>query len=556
MPIEEYKGAVLPPSERAGVAGMEGAAASSGPSWLYFAVGTVSLATVAVLAGVVLVQFLLHRPQDVRQHTAYLSDVFEKVLEQHFVPAESVHRSRGEEMQDTSGRWMYHRFEIELPTSLNRKGLVRLLQEEMLENYVHMRPASDSQQGEKYTLSLGKRHFADVIFRAAPVGMRMKTDLRPLCFRVARDVEALLLAAGVREATFEVAPAQEKADADMRWAMTLMVGEVPANMTGLELKGLLERELASHRVQVKLVHTQLGALQLEIILEERVCVRFSGRQAGVGKVKVVSPSEQAPEYTEDLTELLEEALPGFDELPLDSIDNEEEDTVPLPPPPRSAQQQARVAIILDDGGYGGELLERVLALPSGLTLAILPGTPHDEDTALQAVQAGFEVMLHMPMETHSKTVKPFPGEVRVDMDKAKIRSLTEAALAEIPGAVGVNNHTGSRFTSDPEKMAVFLQVLQDAGLYFVDSRTIATTVAFNVAESMGIPSLQRDIFLDNENTTEAIQRQLQELIKQARVHGQAVGIGHFRKSTIDVLEEALPQLATQGVELVHVSELL
>jgi polysaccharide deacetylase 2 family uncharacterized protein YibQ len=228
--------------------------------------------------------------------------------------------------------------------------------------------------------------------------------------------------------------------------------------------------------------------------------------------------------------------------------------LPTPPPARGGL--ARVAIILDDGGYGGPVTETVLALDPKLTLAILPYTPHDAATAEDAAARGFEVILHMPMENSSSSAD-FPGMITTAMASDEIQRLTRRALAEIPGATGVNNHTGSKFTSDASGMAEFLAILKEQGLFFVDSRTINTSVAFDTAREAGVPTAQRHVFLDNQADQAYIRAQLDELLARARAHGSAIGIGHFRKDTVAVLASALPEIeAEPDLELVHVSELL
>jgi polysaccharide deacetylase 2 family uncharacterized protein YibQ len=232
--------------------------------------------------------------------------------------------------------------------------------------------------------------------------------------------------------------------------------------------------------------------------------------------------------------------------------------VPTPPGPRSKADasQPRVALVLDDGGYGGEVTERVLALDNRVTLAILPNTPDGAATATRATEIGFEVILHMPMQTDSTTVKPFPGQLNVDMGSEQIAQLTTDAMAQVPGAVGVNNHTGSKFTANADQMALFLDVVKQKGWFFLDSKTGPDSKGFEVAKEMGIPSTIRDVFLDDVAEAGEIKRQWAEMVRIARKTGRAVAIGHFRALTLDVIEEELPKLEGGGITLVPLSELL
>jgi len=217
----------------------------------------------------------------------------------------------------------------------------------------------------------------------------------------------------------------------------------------------------------------------------------------------------------------------------------------------------RLAILIDDGGNNRSHGDRILALDNRLTLAILPNTPFAAEIAEEGAQKGFEIMLHMPMETHSATVKNVPGTVLINMEKDEIQRLTKEAIDQIPHVVGINNHTGSKFTSDREKMDFVVEVLKERGLYFVDSVTINTTVAFESAREAGIPSARRDVFLDDATDIASVRRQYERLLKIARENGVAIGIGHFQcPATAKVLAEEIPKLAEAGIELVHASELV
>ncbi len=195
-------------------------------------------------------------------------------------------------------------------------------------------------------------------------------------------------------------------------------------------------------------------------------------------------------------------------------------------------------------------------MDSRLTLAILPDTPFARQTAQDAADLGFEIMLHMPMQTGTNGRNTFPGELELTMTREEIQERTRDCIAQFPEAVGVNNHTGAAFTADEEKMRWFLEVVKDHGLYFVDSRTTARSRAYDVSVALGIPSANRDIFLDNSSDPDEIRAQLDELIRRARAGGAAVGIGHFRRNTVSVLAEALPGLEARGVALVPASELV
>ncbi len=215
-----------------------------------------------------------------------------------------------------------------------------------------------------------------------------------------------------------------------------------------------------------------------------------------------------------------------------------------------------VAIILDDGGYGGNELERVLNLDNRLTLAILPDTPFARETAERGTENGFEIMLHMPMQAGNGTRNRFPGEIKVCMTKEQIQKRSRECIAQFPEALGANNHTGGLYTTNEEKMGWFLEVVKEEGMYFVDSRTVGSSCAYDKAIELGIPCACRDIFLDHSNSLSDVRKRFKELVEFAQKHGWAVAIGHFRPNTITVLAEELPKLADRGIALIPMSEMV
>jgi hypothetical protein len=72
------------------------------------------------------------------------------------------------------------------------------------------------------------------------------------------------------------------------------------------------------------------------------------------------------------------------------------------------------------------------------------------------------------------------------MGEAEVRSLLEEELDRVPFVRGVNNHMGSKVTADAGMMRAILQPIRERGLFFLDSRTTAKSVAYDVAVDMGI----------------------------------------------------------------------
>jgi uncharacterized protein len=216
-----------------------------------------------------------------------------------------------------------------------------------------------------------------------------------------------------------------------------------------------------------------------------------------------------------------------------------------------APQKAYITLIIDDLGQNLPRDRRVLALPGPVTMAIMPDTPHATEFAREAHRAGKIVILHMPMDP---ATGPFAWHPDLPIDELEKRLNT--ALKVVPYTAGINNHMGSRMTSQTAAMTWLMADLQRRHKFFVDSRTSAQTVAAAEAQKIGLASVSRDVFLDDEPTEAAIFTQLQTAISLARKQGSAVMIGHPYPQTLAVLERELPKLKAQGIEWIDIKSMI
>lgn len=222
----------------------------------------------------------------------------------------------------------------------------------------------------------------------------------------------------------------------------------------------------------------------------------------------------------------------------------------------AAQAGSVVSIIIDDLGNRGRLDRRAVALPGPVAMSVLPHTPHARHVAERARRAGKEVLVHLPMQSERTPDSP-PGTIALHDTRRQLEGHLRRALEAVPHAAGVNNHMGSLITRHPGHMAWLMKALAEhPHLFFVDSRTTKFTVADRLAGEHGVPSLSRDVFLDDDPSREAVERAFDELVYVARQRGRAIAIGHPRATTLDVLEERLPELDALGVTLVPLSEML
>lgn len=229
----------------------------------------------------------------------------------------------------------------------------------------------------------------------------------------------------------------------------------------------------------------------------------------------------------------------------------------LTPAPRSPSTGAgpRLAIIVDDLGYDRAAADSLLALPFPLTVSVLPYLPLSADVAEEAWRRGDQVLLHMPMEAVPRGGRSEELELRVGMNADEVASLLGGMLETVPHAAGVNNHQGSRATADPALMKALMPELRQRGLFFIDSRTTAATVAYQSAESTGVRAASRNVFLDDVPTRDAVLAQLALAARDAVRNGAAIAIGHPHPETIAALAEGIPRLEARGIRLVFASDI-
>jgi len=273
-------------------------------------------------------------------------------------------------------------------------------------------------------------------------------------------------------------------------------------------------------------------------------------------------AEPAPRYAriEDLPDLPRytevepgQARPSFEEKPRPRVQPAaasasgeawRRNAVPF----RDLGSRPLVAVVIDDVGLDRARSKRAWELPGPLTMSFLPYAKDLREQARAARARGHELMLHLPMEPTGRN-DPGPNALLVSMTDADIRQRTTAALDSFDGFAGVNNHMGSRFTAFRPGMELVLRQLKPRGLMFLDSRTSPQSVGDQTAQEIGVPSIVRHVFLDDEDTVEAVRRKLAETEAVARRQGFVVAIGHPHESTLQALAEWLPTVQGKGLAL-------
>lgn len=225
----------------------------------------------------------------------------------------------------------------------------------------------------------------------------------------------------------------------------------------------------------------------------------------------------------------------------------------LTPYPRG--EGVRVALVIDDLGRSLNQLEELRGLGVPLSYAVLPYEPRTEAVVASLGEGGEEILCHLPMEPRNGA-DPGPGALTRNMTRRELVRATRGALEQTPGAVGVNNHMGSRLSVDRRAMKTVLRILAKDGLFYLDSRTSADSLGYRMALEAGMPAAERQVFLDAESQPDTVRQQFARLLELARGRGAAIAIGHPSETTLGVLRQEIPRALGAGYEFVPVSYLL
>lgn len=221
-------------------------------------------------------------------------------------------------------------------------------------------------------------------------------------------------------------------------------------------------------------------------------------------------------------------------------------------------KKVKIALLIDDFGYSkGRVADSFLEdLNIPLTISVIPGTAQAKSVAEQAHEKGKEVLIHLPMQPKGEFNPDYKWMILDKMSEEEIKSIIKEAKKDVPYAVGLNNHMGSLITSEERPMRALLKAVKEEDLFFVDSRTDADSIAFSLAQKMGIKSIPRQVFLDNEKDIDYIKGQFQELLSFAKKKGKILGMGHMNIITAQALKEIVASLDRRKIELVYVSEII
>ena len=224
----------------------------------------------------------------------------------------------------------------------------------------------------------------------------------------------------------------------------------------------------------------------------------------------------------------------------------------LAPAKTNTAVTGRLVVVIDDAGrdLASQKVYENMGIP--LTLAVMPNQVHTREAAMSWHAKGLPVILHQPMESVSG-VGMENKVILTSMSDAEIRGMLKNSLSQVPEAIGINNHQGSKATTDKRTMEAVMNELSHRGLFFFDSRTNSTTAADAAAKIYGVRYARNDLFVDNSADVNDICRMIREGAERAKKHGTYIIIGHCRPNTAEAFRQMVPKLLAEGIEFRYLS---
>ena len=213
-----------------------------------------------------------------------------------------------------------------------------------------------------------------------------------------------------------------------------------------------------------------------------------------------------------------------------------------------------LVFVLDDLGNTKKDQHLLIALGNNITYAILPLLPHSKYFAQLSRETGAEILLHLPIESKKGNEKD-PGKLSPIMNRKDIIAQLNEDINSVPYCIGANNHKGSLGTSDIRLMRIVLYEIKQRGMFFLDSYTTGDSVVSSICKQLELPILKRDVFLDNDESPDKINIQISRLADIAREKGYAIGIGHYKHNTLEVLNQRIPDLKKKGFSVINLTRL-
>ena len=214
-----------------------------------------------------------------------------------------------------------------------------------------------------------------------------------------------------------------------------------------------------------------------------------------------------------------------------------------------------ICLVIDDFGFTKNRdVQDFFQLNENITVAIIPGAPYTKEIGMYADSLGIEAIIHMPMESHKEENTEYPVSLNEKLNAALVEERIRFAFNEIPTALGLNNHQGSKATESLQLMKDIARTLKKMDKFFLDSFTNPESRGYITMRRYGVPTQLRQVFLDHVEDYAQIKFNLDSLATLSHQMDIAVGIGHIKHVTLEVLKKEIPRLESEGYRFIRLSQ--
>ena len=222
------------------------------------------------------------------------------------------------------------------------------------------------------------------------------------------------------------------------------------------------------------------------------------------------------------------------------------------------EYKGTICLVIDDFGYAyNQTIDDYFSMEKDFTVAIIPGHLYSESIGIIADSLGFETIIHMPMEPYAyDSISEKDFILSELLNASEVEERINLAFLEIPTAVGMNNHQGSKATANLQLMKNVARSLKKRNKFFLDSFTNPESRGFITMRRFGVKTELRQVFLDHIEDTLYIQKQLDSLVQLSHSMDVAIGIGHVKPITLDILKKEIPRLKSDGYNFVPLSKIV
>ena len=224
----------------------------------------------------------------------------------------------------------------------------------------------------------------------------------------------------------------------------------------------------------------------------------------------------------------------------------------------NVEYKGTICLVIDDFGYAyNQTIDDYFSMEKDFTVAIIPGHLYSESIGIIADSLGFETIIHMPMEPYAyDSISEKDFILSELLNASEVEERINLAFLEIPMAVGMNNHQGSKATANLQLMKNVARSLKKRNKFFLDSFTNPESRGFITMRRFGVKTELRQVFLDHIEDTLYIQKQLDSLVQLSHSMDVAIGIGHVKPITLDILKKEIPRLKSDGYNFVPLSKIV